>query len=112
MRLRRQKEHSYEAEESKEKDPATREASTRKPEETGQAKAETAGGRVSKEDESGKEIGRPRDCTQREENEQCQESEAKTESLTGTSRATFGGDESQVGCQKGRWVGREKRIER
>jgi len=93
----------YEVEEFKEKDPTTREASARGLDEIGQPETKAAGGRVSKGDESREEIGCSRYCGQvfnwRDETEQRQETEEKTESLARTSRATFGRDESQVGCQ-------------
>jgi hypothetical protein len=104
INLRREEKDNYEAEEFKEKDPTTRKAFARRPKETGQAKTETAGGGISEGDESREEIGRSRyrgspGC---EETEQRQETEEKTESLTGTSRAAFSSNESQMGCQESR----------
>jgi hypothetical protein len=107
--VRREEEDNHEAEEVKEKDPAIRETSARRPRETGQVKTQTAAGRVGKSVESCEKIGRPSHCfsrkeasganNRREETEHCQESEEKTESLTGAACSTCCRDESQVGCE-------------
>src|SRR6266498_3606862 len=104
--------------EFKEKDPTTREASARRSKKTGQTKAETPGSGGSKGDESREEIGSTRYCGSpgcqtfcvngkkvpsakgREETSLRQESEEKVESFAGTSRATCGRDEGQVGRQE------------
>ena len=110
--VRREEEDNHEVEEVKEKDPATRETSARRPGEAGQLKTQTAAGRVGKGVESCEKIGRPSHCVSRKEvsgannrreaTEQCQESQEETESLTGTSCSTRCRDESQVGCKEGR----------
>jgi hypothetical protein len=102
--------HDYEAQDFKEKDRATREASGRGLKETGQAETKNAVSTGSEGDESREEIGCPRSSG--EETSHRQESEAKAQSLTGTSRATFGCDESQMGRQESRWGECENRIER
>jgi hypothetical protein len=110
--IRREQEDNHEAQEVKEKDPATRETSARRPGETGQLKTQTAAGRVGKGVESCEKIGRPSHCVsrkevwgannRREETKKCQESQKETESLTGTSCSTCRRDESQMGCKEGR----------
>jgi hypothetical protein len=110
--IRREQEDNHEAQEVKEKDPATRETPARRPGETGQLKTQTAAGRVGKGVESCEKIGRPSHCVSRKEilgadngrekTEQCQESQKEIESLTGTSCSTCCRDESQVGCKEGR----------
>jgi len=91
----------------------------RRSKETGQAKGKTGGGGGSKRVESREEIGYPRYCgspscqafsvnqkevfrenNQWDETSHREESEEKTEFFTGTSCATSGRDESQVGRQK------------
>jgi hypothetical protein len=102
----------YEAEEVKEKDSATREAHAGGPAKTGQAETQIAGGGDGKSVESCEKIGCPSYCISRkqvsgannqgEENEECQESQAKTESFTGAAGAARSSDEGAMGCKESR----------
>lgn len=86
--VRREEEDNHEAQEIKEKDPATRETSERRPGETGQLKTQTAAGRVGKGVESCEKIGRSSHCVSRKEvsgadnrrkkNKHCEESQEET----------------------------------
>jgi hypothetical protein len=103
--VRHEEEENHEGEEVKEKDPATRETSARRPGKAGKVKAQTAAGRIGKGVESCEKIGRSSYCGSRKEvvgADRAQETQAETEPLTGTSCSTCCRDESQVGCEKGR----------
>jgi hypothetical protein len=118
----REQEDPHEVEKFKEKNPATRETFTRGPKKTGQAKRKTEGGRGSKGAESREEICGSRHRAKRKEvcaaknwhekTRRCQETEEEIESFTGTSRATCGRDESQVGREESRKGEYDIRVER
>jgi len=107
--VRHEEEDNYEAKEVKEKDPATGKAFAGRSTEAGEVKTQIAGSGVSKGFEGCEKIGRPSYCANRkevsrannrsEETEQCQESQEKTESLTGAPCSTCCRNESQVGCE-------------
>ena len=90
---------------SQEKDPPARRSAAKKWAETRQAETEARSSRESRRArwKSRQETGR---C--RERAERSQKSEEKTQPHTGTSRATGGDDESQMGCQTSRCHERAK----
>jgi hypothetical protein len=109
----REEEDHHEVEKFKKKNPTTRETFARRPQKAGQAKRKTEGGRGGKGNESCQEIGCPRYSgssgsqvsganDRGEETAPRQESEEKTESLTGTPCAACGRYESQVGREESR----------
>jgi len=103
FRLWRQQEDNYEAEEVKEKDSATRKTLARRLGETDRVKTQIAAGGDGKGVESCERIGRARYCVSWNEvsgaNNGREETAEETESFTGTSCSTLGGDESPMGCK-------------
>jgi hypothetical protein len=102
--VRRKEENNYEAEEVKEKDPATRETSARRLREIDRVKTQTAAGGDSKGVESRQKIGCPRYCIKRKEvsgvNARREETQEETKSFTGAPCATRSRDESPMGCKE------------
>jgi hypothetical protein len=102
--VRRKEENNYEAEEVKEKDPATRETSARRLREIDRVETQTAAGGDSKGVESRQKIGCPRYCISRKEisgvNVGREETQEETKSFTGAPCATCSRDESPMGCEE------------
>jgi hypothetical protein len=100
--VRRKKENNHEAEEVKEKDPATRETSARRLREIGRVKTQTAAGGGRKSVESREKISCPRYCISRKEisgvNDGREETQEEAKSFTGAPCATCSRDESPMGC--------------
>jgi hypothetical protein len=99
--MRREKEDNHEAEEVTEEDSATRKISTRRLRETGQIKKQTAAGGNRKGVEGCEKIGGAPYCISWNEvfgiNYGREETQAETESFTGTSGSTCSRDESTMG---------------
>jgi len=102
--VRRKEENNYEAEEVKEKDPATRKTLARRLGEIDRVETQIAAGGDSKSLESCEKIGCPRYCISRKEvsgtNNGSEQTQEETESFTGASCSTRGFHESEVGCKE------------
>jgi len=105
IRIWHQEEDNYEAEEVKEKDPATPETSARRLRETGGVKTQTAAGGNGKSVENCEKIGGARYCISWNEvsrvNNGREETQAETESFTAASCSTCSRDESTMGRKAG-----------
>jgi hypothetical protein len=103
FRLWREEENNYEAEEVKEKDPATRKTLARRLGKTGRVETQIAAGGDGKSLESCEKVGCPRHCVGWKEvpgtNNGSEQTQEETESFTGTACSTRSRDESPMGCE-------------